>query len=92
VTATIDTSIIEHQSDVASIEEGIGNSDIVVDGILTNYLIGVAATGERKDLMITRLDVDGGIEAYAVLPEIRWEWGSAGEEAGNTDFGTSFFN
>ena len=64
--------------------------DIIADGILTNYLVGIAAFNRRKDMMITRLDASGDIESYAVLPEIRWVWGPGGEETGNTAFGAAY--
>jgi hypothetical protein len=86
----IDTSLIQPQLDVASLDESAGGLDIIADGILTSYLVGVAAAGGRKDMMITRLDASGDIESYAVLPEIRWEWGPGGEETGNSAFGAAY--
>ena len=73
---------------MASLEE-IEGAEYIVDGSLTNYLIGiVTARGGKSDMMITRLDANtGDFEAYAVLPEIRWLWGDSVEQTGNSGFG-----
>ena len=85
--AVVDTGLIKAQYDVASLIE-FGGSDYIVDGITTDYLIGVASSGGKKDMIITRLDSNSGdIEAYAVLPDIRWVWKSGVEETGNSPFG-----
>jgi hypothetical protein len=83
----IDTSLIKAQYDHASLVESAGGNDYIADGVERNYLIGVAAAAGRKDMMVTRLDANDDIEAYAVLPTIRWTWAGGVEETGNAPFG-----
>ena len=55
---------------------------------VSGTVMGSSLQTKGKDMIITRLDSNSGdIEAYAVLPDIRWVWKSGVEETGNSPFG-----